>query len=60
MPNLASKWFVEHIEAFEIAKAPVALEVPVSVANATTTPENLTMELSYPKDDIRKVALSVA
>ncbi len=49
-----------HIDGFEIAKAPVAFEVPMSVANATTKPEKLTIELSYPKDDIHKVTLSVA
>jgi hypothetical protein len=49
-----------HIDAFNIDKAPVAFEVPMSIAEATTKPEKLTMELSYPKDNIDKVTLSVA
>ena len=48
-----------HIDAFEIEKAPVAFEVPMAIATATTKPEKLTIELSYPKDDIHKVTLSV-
>jgi hypothetical protein len=49
-----------HIDAFEIAKAPIAFEVPMSIAQAATKPDKLTIELSYPKDDIHKVTLSVA
>jgi len=49
-----------HIDGFEIARAPIAFEVPMSVAKATAKPEKLTIELSYPKDDIQKVTLSVA
>jgi hypothetical protein len=49
-----------HIDAFNIDKAPVAFEVPLSIAQATTKPEKLTMELSYPKDNIHKVTLRVA
>ena len=49
-----------HLDAFDIAKAPVEFEVPMSIANAATKAEKLTIELSYPKDDIRKVTLSVA
>jgi hypothetical protein len=49
-----------HIDAFDIAKAPVAFEVAMSIAKATTKPEKLTIELSYPKDNIQKVTLSVA
>ncbi|MGA3323768.1 MAG: DUF2911 domain-containing protein [Terriglobia bacterium] len=49
-----------HLDAFEIEKAPVAFEVPMSIAKAASKPEKLTIELSYPKDNIRKVTLSVA
>jgi hypothetical protein len=49
-----------HLDAFEIAKAPIALEVPMSIATATAKAEKLTIELSYPKEDVRKVTLSVA
>ena len=49
-----------HIDAFEIAKAPVEFEVPMSIANAASKPEKLTIGLSYPKNDIRKVTLNVA
>ncbi|MGD0220995.1 MAG: DUF2911 domain-containing protein [Terriglobia bacterium] len=48
-----------HIDAFDIQKAPVEFEVPMSIASAATKAEKLTIELSYPKDDIRKVTLSV-
>jgi hypothetical protein len=43
-----------HIDAFSIEKAPVAFEVPMSIATATPKPEKLTIELSYPKDNDRK------
>jgi hypothetical protein len=49
-----------HLDAFEIEKAPVAFEVPMSISQAKTKPEKLTIELSYPKENIRKVTLSVA
>ena len=49
-----------HLDAFNIDRAPVAFEAPMSVANATTKPEKLTIELSYPQDNIRKVTLRVA
>ena len=48
------------LDAFEIQKAPVAFEVPMSVAPARTKPEKLTIELSYPQDNIRRVTLNVA
>jgi hypothetical protein len=32
----------------------------MSIAKAKTKPEKLTIKLSYPKDDIHKVTLSVA
>lgn len=49
-----------HIDAFDIAKAPVEFEVPMAVAKTLSKPEKLTIELSYPKDNIRHVTLNVA
>jgi hypothetical protein len=48
------------IDAFNVEKAPISFEVPMTVAQATGKPEKLTLELSYPKDNDRKVTLSVA
>ena len=48
------------LDAFEIARAPIEFEVPMSTATATTKPEKLTIELSYPKENVRHVTLSVA
>jgi hypothetical protein len=49
-----------HLDAFEIQKAPVMFEVPMSIAAATSKTEKLTIELSYPQDNFRKVTLNVA
>jgi hypothetical protein len=49
-----------HLDAFDIRKAPVIFEVPMSTAKAATKADKLTIELSYPKDNIRKVTLTVA
>jgi len=49
-----------HVDAFDIAKAPVEFEAPMFVTSAASKPEKLTIELSYPKDDFRKVTLNVA
>ena len=49
-----------HIDAFQIARAPVSFEVPMSSAPASGKPDKLTIELTYPKDDIRQVTLHVA
>jgi hypothetical protein len=49
-----------HIDASQIEKALVAFEAPMSIAKATAKPEKLTIELSYPKDNIHQVTLSVA
>jgi hypothetical protein len=35
-------------------------EVPMSIAKAATRTDKLTIELTYPQDNIRKVTLSVA
>jgi hypothetical protein len=47
-------------DAFEVAKAPIMFDVPMSTASTTAKPAKLTIELSYPKDDIHKVTLNVA
>ena len=49
-----------HLDAFDVQKAQVAFEAPMSMAKAESKPEKLTMTLSYPKDNIRKVTLRVA
>ncbi len=49
-----------HIDAFQIQKAHVKFEAPMSVAKAEGKPEKLTITLSYPKDDIKSVTLKVA
>jgi hypothetical protein len=49
-----------HIDAFDIEKAPIAFEVPMSTAKAATKSEKLTIELSYPKDNMHRVTLKVA
>jgi len=64
-----SKWSLAFIDpvkvraartdAFNIEKAPILFEVPMSIATAAGKPEKLTIELSYPKDNIRKVTLSI-
>jgi len=48
-----------HLDAFNIEKAPVLFEAPMSIATATTKPQKLAIELSYPKDNDRKVALRI-
>ena len=48
-----------HIDAFDIQKAPIEFEVPMSTTSAAAKADKLTIELSYPKDDIRKVTLNV-
>jgi hypothetical protein len=49
-----------HLDAFEIAKAPVEFEVPMAIAPAETKPEKLTIDMSYPQDNTHKVTLTVA
>ena len=49
----------DHLDAFDIAKAPVDFEVPMSIATVEGKPEKLTLDLSYPKEDFRKVTLKV-
>jgi hypothetical protein len=49
-----------HIDAFEIQKARVKFEAPLSVAKAEGKPERLTITFSYPKDDVKNLTLRVA
>ena len=49
-----------HVDAFSIEKVPVEFEAPMTIAPATGKPEKLTIDLSYPKDNDRKVTLRVA
>jgi hypothetical protein len=49
-----------HLDAFEIQKAHVKFEAPLSLAKAEAKPEKLTITFSYPKDDIKNVTLRVA
>ena len=48
------------LDAFEVARAPLEFEVPMTAAAATGKPEKLTLELSYPKTDVRKVTLRIS
>ena len=48
-----------HLDAFEIAKAPVEFEVPMTTIAAADKAEKLTLDLSYPKEDFHKVTLKV-
>jgi hypothetical protein len=48
-----------HLDASQIEKAPVAFEVPLTIAHAATKPEKFTIEFSYPQDNIHKVTLNV-
>ena len=49
-----------HLDAFEIAKAPVAFEAPMSMTKSDGLAQKLTITLSYPKDDIKRVTMKVA
>ena len=49
-----------HIDAFDIAKAPIEFEAPMTIAPAAGKQDKLTLELTYPKSDIRRVQLTVA
>jgi len=48
-----------HLDAFDIRKAPIEFEVPMSVAKSDTKTEKLTLTLSYPQTDTRKVTLKL-
>lgn len=49
-----------HLDAFEIQKAKVKFEAPMSLAKAEGKPEKLTITFSYPKNDVKNVTLRVA
>lgn len=49
-----------HIDAFEIAKAPVAFMLPMTTEKVNTVAEKLTITLSHPKENIQDVTLKVA
>jgi hypothetical protein len=49
----------DHLDAFNIDKAQIAFEAPMSIAGAATKAEKLTIELSYPKDNIHKVTMNI-
>ena len=49
-----------HLDAFEIQKAPIQFKVPMAVVQAGPKAEKLTIELTYPQDNIRAVTLRVA
>jgi hypothetical protein len=48
------------LDAFDVNKGRARFEVPMTIAETGTKAERLTITLSYPKDDIRKVTLKVA
>jgi hypothetical protein len=49
-----------HLDAFQIQKAKVKFEAPLSLVKAEGKPEKLTIDFSYPKDDINNVTLKIA
>lgn len=48
-----------HLDAFEIQKAPIEFEAPLSIAKPAKMAERLTITLTYPKGNPRKVTLKV-
>jgi Protein of unknown function (DUF2911) len=48
------------LDAFQIQKAQVEFEAPMSAAKAETPKEKLTITLSYPKSNIQHVTMKVA
>jgi DUF2911 family protein len=48
------------IDAFDIRKAAVGFEAPMTEAKSPSKADKLTITLSYPKDDIKNVTLRVA
>ncbi len=48
------------VDAFNIDRVPISFEAPMSMASGVAKAEKLTIELTYPKDNIRKVTLNVA
>ena len=48
------------VDAFNIDRVPISFEAPMTIAQPWGKPEKLTIELSYPKDNNRKVTLNIA
>jgi len=48
------------LDGFEVGKAAVGFEAPMTVEKASSPVENLTITLSYPKEQPKKVTLKVA
>ena len=48
------------LDGFEVGKAAVGFEAPMTVENASSPVDKLTITLSYPKEDPKKVTLKVA
>jgi len=49
-----------HLDAFDIRKAKVEFMAPMSIEKAESTADQLTIALSYPKEDFKNVTLKVA
>ena len=48
------------LDAFDVRKALVRFDAPMSVGKSTATADKLTITLSYPKEDIKHVTLNLA
>jgi DUF2911 family protein len=49
-----------HIDAFDIAKAPILFKTAMTAEKSATTTQKLTITFSHPPDDIRNATLKVA
>ncbi len=49
-----------HLDAFQIERAPILFEAPMEVQKASGTVEKLTMTLSYTKEQMKSVKLTIA
>lgn len=49
----------DHIDAFEIARAPVAFKAPMTVETATELKEKLTIDLVFKKENLKDVTLRI-
>jgi hypothetical protein len=49
-----------HVDASEIARAPISFKVPVKIESSTETREKLTIDLLYQKENLRDVKLRIA
>jgi hypothetical protein len=48
------------LDAFDVRKALVRFDAPMSVAKSAATADKLTITLSYPKEDIKHVSMKLA